>query len=222
LKKLLFWNGSLALLHSQAPPLLIASIINISDLNFDTPFKFASSFLSIVILVVLALATGIEIYVIHANKGNYQFEDFIFSYGSIIEGLDTNKIVGRYWNPLNLIRWALTILIMVFLNQHSVAQIFILLVVSVIFQLIIIIANPMTDKWDQRITWIVEVSISIYLYALLSLTDFMGENTVREELGWVLTILTGSIVAMNVSIFFKKSFWRAVTSIKHLFEHLFI
>jgi hypothetical protein len=169
--------------------------------------------------LALALASGIEIYVIHAHKGRYQCEDFIFSYGSIIEGLDTNSIVGRYWNTLNLIRWALTILIMVFLNQHSVAQIFILLVVSVIFQLIIIIANPMTDKWDQRITWIIEVSVSIYLYMLLSLTDFMGENAVREELGWVLTILTGTIIAINCSIFFCKSLWRAFSYIKHLLEH---
>jgi hypothetical protein len=77
----------------------------------------------------------------------------------------------------------------------------------------------MTDKWDQRITWMIEVSVSIYLYVLLSLTDFMGENTMREELGWVLTILTGTIVAVNVSIFFWKSLWRAFTFIKQRFPH---
>jgi hypothetical protein len=93
---------------------------------------------------------------------------------------------------------------MVFLNQHSAAQIFVLLVVSFIFQLIMVIRNPMTDMWDQRITWMIEISISIYLYVLLSLTDFMGENTVREELGWVLTILTGTIVTINVLILFWK------------------
>jgi hypothetical protein len=55
---------------------MIASIINISDLNFDKPFKFASSFLSIVALVVLTIATGIEIKVISAHKGIYQLEEF--------------------------------------------------------------------------------------------------------------------------------------------------
>ena len=44
----------------------------------------------------------------------------------------------------------------------------------------------------------IEVSVSIYLYILLSLTDFMGETTIRDELGWVLTILTGIVVAVNV------------------------
>lgn len=98
--------------------------------------------------MILAIAISLEIYVIRANKGRYHFEEFKLSYGAIIDGLNSNTKAGRYWNPLNLTRWALTIAIMVFLNQHSVAQIFLLLVVSVIVQIIIIISNPMTDKWD--------------------------------------------------------------------------
>jgi hypothetical protein len=201
---------------------MIASIINISDLNFDSPIKYASSILSIVALVLLAITTGIEIYVIRSHEGRYQLEEFIFSYGSIIKGLDTNTKVGRYWNPLTLIRWPLTIVVLVFLNQHSVAQIFVLLAVSVIFQIMMVISNPMTDKWDQRISLIIEVSVSIYLYVLLSLTDFMGENTLREELGWVLTLLTGSVVAINVLKVLCKIFWIAITFIKQRFGHLFL
>jgi hypothetical protein len=180
MRKWLFWNGSLGLLHSQVPPLIIASIINISDLNFDTPFKYSSSVLSVEVLALIAIAIGMEIHVIHANQGRYQLKEFKLSYGKIIEGLDTNKIVGRYWNPLILIRWVIYIAFLVFLNQNCVAQILFLLMISVIFQIIIIIGNPMIEKSDQRITWIIEISISIYLYVLLSLTDFMGENTARE------------------------------------------
>jgi hypothetical protein len=139
LSQWLFWNGSLGILHSQAPPLMIASIINISDLIYDTPFKYASSVLSIVILVILAIATGFEINVIRSYKGKYHLKEFKLSYGAIIEGLDSNTIAGRYWNPLNLIRWALTITIMIFWNQHNSAQILVLLIISVIFQIIIII-----------------------------------------------------------------------------------
>ena len=69
---------------------------------------------------------------------------------------------------------------MVFLKENCVAQILVLLLISVIFQSMIMIRNPMTEKFDQRITLIIEISISIYLYVLISLTDFMGENTVRE------------------------------------------
>jgi hypothetical protein len=112
--------------------------------------------------------------VIHKHKGRYDLDEFKFSYGAIIEGLNSDTKAGRYWNPLILMRWGLTIAIMVFLNQHSAAQILFLLVVSVIFQIIIVISNPMTDKRDQVMTWIIEMSVSIYLYILLCLTDFMG------------------------------------------------
>jgi len=103
-----------------------------------------------------------------------------------------------------LIRWGLTIVVMVFLNQHSFGQIFVLLVVSAIFQIMMVIGHPMTDKWDHRITWIIEASVSIYLYVLLSLTDFSDGTTLREDKGWVLTLLTAIVVITNVLIFFWK------------------
>jgi hypothetical protein len=42
----------------------------------------------------------------------------------------------------------------------------------------------------------------------------MGDNTVRDELGWVLTILTGIVVAVNVLIFLWKTFWNALVYVK--------
>ena len=72
----------------------------------------------------------------------------------------------------------------------------------------------MDDKWDQRMTLLIEVSVSIYLYALLSLTDYMGENTLRTELGWSLALLTAIVVGINVLMFLWKISCKAVTFIK--------
>jgi hypothetical protein len=71
LKKWLFWSGSLALLNSQGPPLMIASMINISELNYEVAIKYDSSVLSIVLLVMLSIAIALEIYVISENNGRY-------------------------------------------------------------------------------------------------------------------------------------------------------
>ena len=68
------------------------------------------------------------------------------TYGSIIKGMNNESVIGRYWNPLSLIRWALTNVIMVFFREHCVVQIFILLMISAIFQGLIIIANPIHDR----------------------------------------------------------------------------
>ena len=122
----------------------------------------------------LVIAIALETIVIYKYQGRYHHSDFKLRYGACNEGLNTNTLAGRYWNPLNLIRWAITNVIMVLYRDNCVAQIFILFLISVIFQILIITANPMNDKCDQRMTLMIEVSVSIYLYALLSLTDFSG------------------------------------------------
>jgi len=80
--------------------------------------------------------------------------------------------------------------------------------------MLLVNAKPMNDIWDQRMTLMIEASVSIYLYALLSLTDFMEVNTLRVELGWALALLTGMIVGINVLIFLCKICCRAFSFIK--------
>jgi hypothetical protein len=72
----------------------------------------------------------------------------------------------------------------------------------------------MEDIWDQRMTFLIEMSVSINLYALLSLTDYMGENTLRIELGWVLALLTAIVVGINFIVFLWKISCKAVTFTK--------
>ena len=46
----------------------------------------------------------------------------------------------------------------------------------------------------------IEICVSLYLYAQIALTDFMGENTLRESLGWFLACLIISVVAINLLV----------------------
>lgn len=151
---------------------------------------------------------------IRVHLSGYELPDFKQTYSASIEGFNTGTLAGRYWNPLTLIRWAITNLIMIFLRDHCAAQIFILLAISVIFQILLLCSKPMADKWDHRMAVMIEASISIYLYALLSLTDFMGENTLRKELGLALAILTGIVIVTNVLIFLWKILCKAIHFIK--------
>jgi hypothetical protein len=67
----------------------------------------------------------------------------------------------------------------------------------------------MTDKCDKWMAVMVEASVSIYLYSLLSLTDFSGENTLRIELGWVLALIIATVIGINVILFLWKTLCRA-------------
>jgi hypothetical protein len=51
---------------------------------------------------------------------------------------------------------------------------------------------------ENKFALIVETSVSIYLYIMLGLTDYMGENLVRDNLGWFLAIIVVSVVLVNV------------------------
>ena len=66
----------------------------------------------------------------------------------------------------------------------------------------------------------IEASVSIYLYSLLSLTDFCGENTLRIELGWVLAMLIATVIGINVALFIWKFVCRAVKHIKKALQLL--
>jgi hypothetical protein len=47
-------------------------MINISQLDYDTPIKYASSVISIVMIVLLVIALMLEIKVIHKHHGDYE------------------------------------------------------------------------------------------------------------------------------------------------------
>ena len=193
---------------------MTACMINISSLNFDSPLNSASSVLSIVILVLLVLAIATETYLIYKHRGQYENPEFKQSYGACVQGLNTESFAGRYWNPLTLIRWTVTNLVMIFSRDHCALQIFILLVASGVFQILLLRSKPMTEKCDQRMALVIEASVSIYLYGLLSLTDFSGEATPRIELGWALAMITGIVIGINVALFVWKTLCRAANFMK--------
>jgi hypothetical protein len=53
---------------------------------------------------------------------------------------------------------------------------FILLIISVFFQALIIIGKPFKESFDNSMSLFTEIMVSLYLYILLGLTDFQGEN----------------------------------------------
>lgn len=54
---------------------------------------------------------------------------------------------------------------------------------SVITQALMLRYQPIKDKNENTISIFIEVMVSMYLYILLTLTDFWGENDFREEGG---------------------------------------
>jgi hypothetical protein len=106
-------------------------------------------------------------------------------------------------------------LIMTFLRHNFYQQIFALLAISFAFQVMIAGSKPMLDKLDNHMLLFNEVMVSIYLYLLLCLTDFMGENDTRNLIGYALLFEVVFTVLVNLLKFLIVFDWcRIIKKIK--------
>ncbi|TNV72002.1 hypothetical protein FGO68_gene16158 [Halteria grandinella] len=80
-----------------------------------------------------------------------------------------------------MIRWLLTSIILVVLRDHSTTQIFLLLIISVLSQCYLIYVRPLDTRLENTISLFNELMVSLYLYVLISLTDY--NDSLRDQAG---------------------------------------
>jgi hypothetical protein len=56
-------------------------------------------------------------YSVHKNRANLNDQDFILKYGTLIERLNQNNSISIYWNSILVLRWLLTITILIVLRE---------------------------------------------------------------------------------------------------------
>jgi len=89
-------------------------------------------------------------------------------------------------------------IILIVLNKYYSFQISLLLIISVFFQSILLSKRLFIDPLDQKISFFNEMAVSIYLYLMLCLTDFHGDNSMRDDIGLFLLFLVIFIIGINV------------------------
>ena len=120
--------------------------------------------------------------------------------GAITEGLTLSGFAGKYWYILVMIRWSIVSLILVALRDFSTFQIQLNLVFSWLFQIIIIWGKPLDNKFENRMLLFNEMMVSIYLFVLISLTDFNENEDLYDGCGVALL----SIVMISFVVNFVK------------------
>jgi hypothetical protein len=79
-----------------------------------------------------------------------------------------------------------------------------LLIVSVVYSGFIIQGKPFDEPFKNKMSLFTEIIVSIYLYLLLSLTDFTGQaNILRDLIALALVYTIGIAVLVNIMIFAK-------------------
>jgi hypothetical protein len=101
-------------------------------------------------------------------------EEFKKKYGTLIENQRAYySTIAAYWKVLNLIRWTLTVAILIFLRDYNYFQIISLLILSILFSCFLVGARPFEESIKNKLSLITESIVSIYIYILMCLTDFM-------------------------------------------------
>ena len=59
----------------------------------------------------------------HDQTNTLETVKFQNTYGTFLDGLSLNGVVGKYWNIMVLVRWSLVSVILVSLRNDSTAQI---------------------------------------------------------------------------------------------------
>ena len=90
-------------------------------------------------------------------------------------------------------------MILLFLSDYNEFQILSLWLLSVITQALMLRSQPIYDKRENLIAVFIEVMVSLYLYVLLLLTDYWGENEYREQAGTGLVTVVGFSVFVNLT-----------------------
>ena len=116
--------------------------------------------------------------------------------------MNTKTAIGAFWNVLILLRWLWTTFVLIFVRDHQEIQILSLIISSIVFQGLILVGQPMPSPIENRFSVFTEVMVSLYLYTLLNLTDFFGDNHHRDEAGYVLVAIIFASVAANFIKFF--------------------
>ena len=86
----------------------------------------------------------------HRAANTLETQYFKDNYGTMIQGLNLYSFIGVYWNIIIIIRWTITIAVLVSLRDYVSLQIIVLRVTSFTVMLLVVAGRPndtMTDNY---------------------------------------------------------------------------
>ena len=148
-------------------------------------FSEISSYLSLIVfitLITVLILLFLKVWRITRNLNQYELIEFKTYYSVLTESLKETKRekLIYYWKPLLLIRWSLTLLILIVLYDKPAFQILSLLSLSVIWQCLILFSKPFDSKAVNIISFYNELSVSVYLYLAFLLSDFFDTELLND------------------------------------------
>ena len=158
---------------------MLSSLINLSDLRYKgNTISEISAYTSIVVIIATTgsmLAIIIRLIKFSRNMNENSVKEFSQKFSPLLSDLKETSLsrVVTLWKALNLIRLLLTLIVLTTINSYPTLQIQFLLIFSVIFQCLLLTFQPYATKMLNILSFLNELSVSIYLYLALLLSDYL-------------------------------------------------
>jgi uncharacterized membrane protein YjfL (UPF0719 family) len=134
---------------------------------------------------------------------------------TLTERFYTQRKASSLWTVFILLRWLLTIFILLLLSEFPSIQILMLIFMSLIYQMLVLHIKPYKLPSDNKIQFSNEFLVSLYLYLYIPLTDFQQSDMIRDICAWGLigVILVCIIINLgNLLMIAGKSIYLKVKS----------
>ena len=158
---------------------MLSSLINLSDLRYKgNTISEISAYTSIVVIIATTgsmLAIIIRLIKFSTNMNENSVKEFSQKFSPLLSDLKETSLsrVVTLWKALNLIRLLLTLIVLTTINSYPTLQIQVLLIFSVFFQCLLLTFQPYATKMLNILSFLNELSVSIYLYLALLLSDYL-------------------------------------------------
>ena len=168
-------------------------------MRFNTTLNILNSVGSIFIATICYIGPlGIGL-LIRSNKNALNSTEFQTKYGTLTEFIRTSSVESALYNVIQLVRWQITISVLIFLRDYPIFQVLSLWCLSLLIQLYFLIYRPFTVPSLNRLSLFNEFLPSLYLCAYLLLSDYAYEQyELQDAAAYVLIALVCLSAVVNL------------------------
>ena len=174
--------------------------------HFSTPSNILVSLITIFYDFALILFPVYAFILIRDNFSTLSTDNTTNRYGIFYEGMSLKTKLTAIYNVIFMTRRLITALVLVLMYDFPFFQTQLLLVMSAMNVIYMVSFQPLSDKLQNRIEILNEVTILLCCYCLDMFLDIAIPLEGRDIIGWALMFFASLNIVINISIIVSSTF----------------
>lgn len=199
----------------QIVTIYLSSLINLYQLDLTYSGDWTASIVSLV-MMACCIATPLCMIALTVMMRFEVISKKIFEekYGTITEGLKDTSIWAQLWSAIGVLKWLITLTILVTCLNYPCIQITLIYFLSIATQAFILRVQPNTDPSLNYIALANEVLVTITLLLFLLASDITPSPDIKIKAGFGLLGVLGISCMLNLGNFLIRVIHSIVQNIR--------